>query len=121
MYILPGMVDWQAKHNPDRLCAIWPSPNSPSGTNGVTFAEFSEATHRVAHALRPNRQGKEGEVVGLLIHTDSILYMAVVAGMIRAGLVVSRSPSLRLQRFICIYVADPDVTTQFSISGHQPA
>ncbi|KAJ3555779.1 hypothetical protein NM688_g2383 [Phlebia brevispora] len=85
--VLPGFVDFQAKHNPEKPCAVFPSSTSPTGVDSVTFKEFAKATHRVAHAVRPGRKGEEGEVVGVVIHTDALLYMALLAGMARAGLV----------------------------------
>ena len=47
-----------------------------------------EASHRVAHILRPNRDGPDGEVIALLLNTDTILYNTVVLGLLRAGFVV---------------------------------
>ena len=88
--VIPGFIDWQAKHNPHKKCAIFPSSTSPTGVDFITFDEFCKATHRVAHAVRPGRAGEEGEVVAVVIHTDALLYIALLAGMIRAGLVVSR-------------------------------
>ena len=38
--------------------------------------------------FRPGRRGSEREVVILLIHTDTILYVSLLAGLIRAGIVV---------------------------------
>ena len=89
--LLPGLLDWQAAHNPDRQWAVFPSPNSPSGTASISFSEYAKASHRVAHAARPVKQvndGRHGQVVAVLIQTDSLLYLAVLAGLLRAGLVV---------------------------------
>ena len=86
--VLPGFVDFQAEHNPDRPWVLYPSKDSPTGIESISYSEFSQATHRVAHILRPRREGPEGEVVALLIHTDSLLYATVLIGMTRAGLVV---------------------------------
>ena len=83
----PGFIDFHAEHNGDRPWVIVPSQDGTS-TKEIWFAELSAATHRIAHALRPGRQGPEGEVVVLLIHTDTVLYVALLAGMLRAGLVV---------------------------------
>ena len=86
--ILPDFIDFQAEHNGARPCVVWPTAGSPTGTRALTFAEFSDASHRLAHILRPGRTGKDGESIGVLIHTDVLLYMAVLAGMFRAGLIV---------------------------------
>lgn len=85
--VLPGLVDFNAENNPDSLFAAWPS--SDAGTTGISFSELADATHRIAHLLRPGRQGQEGEVVAIVIHTDTILHCALFAGCVRAGLVVS--------------------------------
>ena len=89
--VIPGFVDFHAEHNPNRTWAIFPSEASPTETTSISFGEFARATHRVAHHVRPDRRGAEREVVALIIHTDAILYMAVIAGLMRAGIIVSRS------------------------------
>ncbi|GJE90357.1 acetyl-CoA synthetase-like protein [Phanerochaete sordida] len=83
--VLPGFVDFHAEHNPERPWALLSAgPELPVET--VTFAEFARATHRIAHALRPDRAGPDDEVVAVLVNCDSVLYLALLAGMIRAGL-----------------------------------
>ncbi|KAI0698168.1 hypothetical protein BC835DRAFT_1413297 [Cytidiella melzeri] len=82
-----GMLDWQAEHNPSVPCVIWPSTDSPTGTKSITNAEYAEATHRIARILRAGGQIGDGDVVSILIHTDTLLYCALMAGCIRAGLV----------------------------------
>lgn len=95
--VLPGFVNFHAEHNPDLPWAKFPSASQPEEIESITFLEFSRATHRIAHALRHERAGKDGEVVAVLIHCDSILYLALLAGMVRAGLVVGlRSPHLTM-------------------------
>ena len=86
--VLPGFLDFHVKHNPARPWVLYPSP-SGAGVVAVTFGEFSRATHRIAHRLRPHRSGTEGEVVGVLVQCDVILYITLLVGMTRAGLVVS--------------------------------
>ena len=58
-------------------------------TKTITHLEFGRAAHRVAHLLRPNRHGVDGKVVALLLQADTVLYHAIVAGLIVAGYVVS--------------------------------
>jgi len=50
-----------------------------------SFLEFGRACHRVAQAVRPNRAGPEGKIVALIANTDTILYQALIAGMVRVG------------------------------------
>jgi acyl-CoA synthetase (AMP-forming)/AMP-acid ligase II len=86
--VIPGFVDFHATHNADRTWAIFPSDKNPSGTSTISFGEFARATHRVAHHVRPNRAGPEREVVVVFAHTDAVLYNALLAGMMRAGIIV---------------------------------
>ena len=92
--VLPGFVDFHAEHNPEKPWALLSAgPELPVET--VTFSEFARATHRIAHALRPNREGPDDEVVAVLVNCDSVLYLALLAGMIRAGLKVRATPKAR--------------------------
>ena len=86
--VVPGFVDFHAEHNPDLPWTKFPSRADPTKAESISFAEFARASHRVAHYIRPHRQGGDGEVVAVLIHCDSVLYVAVIAGFIRAGVVV---------------------------------
>ena len=86
--VVPGFVDFHAKHNPERPWVLFPSFNDPAKATSITFAELANATHRIAHLARPGRQGTEGAVVGLLINCDTILYIALMHGLMRAGIVV---------------------------------
>lgn len=83
---IPGFVDFQAKHNGDRPWTVFPPGASvPS----ISFLEFADATNRVAHVFRPDGTRANGEIVALIIHCDSVLYVAMLAGLIRAGYIVS--------------------------------
>lgn len=89
--VVPGFVDFHAEHNPERAWAMFPSPKSPSEASTLSFGEFAKATHRVAHHVRPNREGAEREVVAIFVHTDAVLYMPLLAGVMRAGIIVGHS------------------------------
>ena len=85
--VLPGFVDFHAAHNADYPWAVFPSSNG--GIDSISFSEFAKATHRMAHALRPDRVGADGEVVATIVNCDSVHYVALLVGLVRAGLVVS--------------------------------
>lgn len=87
--VIPGFVDFHAQHNADFPWTKFPSRTHPGQADAITFVQFAQATHRVAHKVRPRRQGSDGEVVTLLIHCDTILYVATLAGLMRANIVVS--------------------------------
>jgi acyl-CoA synthetase (AMP-forming)/AMP-acid ligase II len=86
--VLPGFADFHAKHNPDREWARLASQGDLPYTS-ISYTQFADATHRVAQHFRPDRTHAKGEVVALLIHCDTILYVALFVGLIRAGFVVS--------------------------------
>ncbi|KAJ6558269.1 acetyl-CoA synthetase-like protein [Mycena capillaripes] len=53
----------------------------------VSHFEFARAADRVAHLLRPERCGPEGQVLAIVAQTDALIYQTIVAGCIKAGLV----------------------------------
>ncbi|KAF9073069.1 hypothetical protein BDP27DRAFT_1289576 [Rhodocollybia butyracea] len=53
----------------------------------IQYLEFVRASHRAAHLIRPNRSGLSGQVVAIMALVDTIVYTAVVAGLIEAGLI----------------------------------
>ncbi|KAG6916589.1 putative NRPS-like protein biosynthetic cluster [Tephrocybe rancida] len=82
---LPDVIDFNIKNNPEQPFYIY--AESEESIKTITHLEFGRGIHRVAHALRPCRSGTNGEVVAILALADTILYNAVVAGLIVAGLV----------------------------------
>lgn len=109
--ILPGFADFHATYNPDLPWVVFPSRENPTSIESISFAEFADATHRIAHVFRPHREGShDGEVVGVVIHCDSILYCATIVGLVRAGFIVSRP--------VCspLIPADTDAPKPFPIS-----
>lgn len=98
VHVLPGFVDFHAEHNPERPWVLFPSPGD-TGVISISYQEYADATHRIAHALRPllPPTGKpdaatDRQVVAVLINCDTILYSALLAGMVRAGFVVRVDP-----------------------------
>lgn len=67
---------------------IYVFPDTETGAlTSISYLEFGRATHRIAHALRPSRTGAEGEVIAIVVHTDTLLYTALIAGLMIAGFV----------------------------------
>ncbi|KAH8107711.1 acetyl-CoA synthetase-like protein [Cristinia sonorae] len=85
LHPLFGFVDWQAEHNPSQPFVVFPEDGATGAAQTLSFSEFSEATHRVAHAVRPGRKGRDREVVALVINCDTLLYQALIIGVSRAG------------------------------------
>ena len=84
---LPGFVDFHVKHNPTREW-VRLAPDGDSPARSLTFTELADATHRVARAFRPDGARTQGEVIAILIHCDTVLYLALIIGLVRAGFVV---------------------------------
>lgn len=118
--VLPGLADFQAQYNPDRPWAIYPL--SDSALSSIPWLEFAKATHRIAHWLRPYEEGMKREVVGMIIHCDTILYVTLLVAIARAGLVVrtlSMHCSGRLK--LTLFSALPDLPEKFTRSGRKLA
>ena len=82
---LPGLLDFQVEHGPDRPWALFPAN---SQVTSISYREFANATHRVSHLFCPDKKRANGEVVALIIHCDTVLYLALIVGLVRAGFVV---------------------------------
>lgn len=82
-------TDFHATHNATLPWLIFPSKGSAQFISEISFYEMNKASHRVAHLLRPGRQGPEREVVAVIVNTDVLLYIAVLLGLLRAGFVVN--------------------------------
>ncbi|CAA7265482.1 unnamed protein product [Cyclocybe aegerita] len=83
---LPEAVDYHRKQHPTRPMFVFQADGRPDITE-VSYLEFARATDRVAHYLRPGRKGPEGQVVGLVALSDTLLYHAVTIGIMRAGMI----------------------------------
>ncbi|KAF8129526.1 acetyl-CoA synthetase-like protein [Boletus edulis] len=85
--LLPDLINFHMERNPSFPVFVYANENAPNTLTEILLLEFGRAAHRVAHALRPSRQGSDGEVVMIIANTDTILYHAVVTGLFIAGLV----------------------------------
>lgn len=86
--ILPWQViDFHLDENPSYPFAILYDVVSSTQTL-VTYERLAHSVHRVAHILNPNAAMPRGTSVGLLLSTDTLTYVTVVLGAMRAGLVV---------------------------------
>ncbi|KAJ7072833.1 hypothetical protein C8F01DRAFT_972227, partial [Mycena amicta] len=67
---------------------VYAEPEPSSKIVTITQLEFARAAHRAARCLRPvDSSAKSGDVVAILALSDTVLYQAVLVGLIRAGLV----------------------------------
>lgn len=84
---LPEMIEFNAKHNPTQTFYIF-HDDRVNDLCHISHLEFYRACQRVAHAIRPNRQGPDNIVVGFIVNCDVILYHPLMMGVIYAGLIV---------------------------------
>ncbi|KAJ6483120.1 putative aminoadipate reductase [Mycena sanguinolenta] len=84
---VPDIIAWNAENYPTAPCYLF-APIDPSAPIvNVTHLEFSRALQRAAHLLRPNRAGPDGEVVAIIALSDTLLYLAIMAGLMTANCV----------------------------------
>ena len=115
--VLSGYTDWHAEHHPSDPMTVFPHPSDPQSIMSVSYAEFAKVTHRVAHIVRPNRAGKDGEVAALLLNCDTIVYQALIVGLERAGIVVCLSLKVSSNDCLSTVVALPHVSAEHCRSG----
>ncbi|KAG6832642.1 putative NRPS-like protein biosynthetic cluster [Tephrocybe sp. NHM501043] len=85
-FFLPDAIDFNIANNASQPLYTFADLDS-DGTKTISHLEFGRAAHRVAHLLRPNRSGVDGEVVAIILIADTVMYQAIVAGLIVAGCV----------------------------------
>ncbi|KAG1767497.1 putative aminoadipate reductase [Suillus placidus] len=84
--LFPGIIDFHMQRNSSLPIYIFPDTQTGALTS-ISYCEFGRAAHRIAHALRPSRTGVEGEVIAIVVHTDTLLYTTLIAGLMIAGIV----------------------------------
>ncbi|KAJ7144760.1 putative aminoadipate reductase [Mycena crocata] len=82
---LSEIIDFHIAH--ENRGAMYAFADETGHTMDISQFEFCRAAHRVAHLLRPQRQGPEGQVVVILALTDVLIYQTLVAGCLKAGIV----------------------------------
>ncbi|KAH0828782.1 acetyl-CoA synthetase-like protein [Lanmaoa asiatica] len=83
--LFPDLFNFHMERNTSFPMFVYANESVPGTLTEISFLEFGRAAHRVAHALRPSRQGPDGEVVMVIANTDTILHHAVVVGLSIAG------------------------------------
>ncbi|RDB20302.1 Non-canonical non-ribosomal peptide synthetase FUB8 [Hypsizygus marmoreus] len=84
---IPEAIDFNLQHNAGQPFFTFSDQETSEGVTVITHLEFGRAAHRIAHMLRPGRSGSDGQVVAFIALADTILYQAITAGLIVAGLV----------------------------------
>lgn len=84
---LPDILDFNLEHNPDFPIYIYGEVSSAKTTE-IKMLEYVRAAHRVGKIIRGGSQ--TGDVVGIVANLDTIVYSALIVGIMKAGLVVSQ-------------------------------
>ncbi|KAJ7446338.1 hypothetical protein FB451DRAFT_1055265 [Mycena latifolia] len=66
--------------DPTHPSFVYAKPDPSEEIVSITSLEFARATHRAAQVLRPNR-------VAILVLADTLLYQALIIGLMAANLV----------------------------------
>ncbi|KAJ7360799.1 putative aminoadipate reductase [Mycena albidolilacea] len=82
---LGQIIDHHIAH--DNRSAAYSFADQDGHITEISHFEFARAAHRVAHLLRPQRRGPDGQVVAIVALTDVLIYQTIVAACIIAGLV----------------------------------
>ncbi|KAJ6553072.1 hypothetical protein B0H19DRAFT_1030172, partial [Mycena capillaripes] len=83
---VPDVVSFNSEADPTGSFYIYADPESHEIVT-ITNLEFARAAHRAAHLVHPNRKGPDGQVVALLALSDTVLYHAVIAGLMTANFI----------------------------------
>ncbi|KAJ7446336.1 putative aminoadipate reductase, partial [Mycena latifolia] len=84
---IPDAVFLQSQTNPTHPLFVYAKPDPSEEIVSITSLEFARATHRAAQVLRPNREGQDGQVVAIIALADTLLYQALIVGLMTANLV----------------------------------
>jgi len=85
---LPETIGYHTNYHPYESIFIF-SEEGKSEVTTVFYLKFGRAVDRVAHHVRPGREGSGGQVSAFVALVDTLLYHAVTLGIIRAGHIVS--------------------------------
>jgi hypothetical protein len=88
--IIPDIVARNSATTPEAPFYVFARPDPVTELVTITHLEFARATHRVARALRPNPESPcpDGKVVAIIVLADTVLFHALVTGLITANLIV---------------------------------
>ncbi|KAG8707500.1 hypothetical protein FRC08_000466 [Ceratobasidium sp. 394] len=85
--IPPSLVtDFHLANNPHHIFSVLYDVKSSKKID-VTYEQLAHAAHRAAHLLNPNASIPQGTNLGILATTDTLTYLTIFLGTMRAGLV----------------------------------
>ncbi|KAF9070460.1 hypothetical protein BDP27DRAFT_612166 [Rhodocollybia butyracea] len=84
---LPRLLQFHYEHNPEQPLFIYDGHSDSDDLTEIKYLEFIRASHRASHLIRPPGSGVNRQVVAVVALLDTLVYTAVVAGLMQAGLV----------------------------------
>lgn len=81
-------VDFHERQNGQHPWLVFPEAPSSSVVASISFGEMARASHRVAHWLLPSGASEQRETVAIIAHIDEAIYVSLILGLWRAGVVV---------------------------------
>lgn len=91
---LHELSDAQAARHPDRPFYSYTNDDAPDTLIEISHLELNRATHRAAAKMSelPGYDAAARQVVAIVASTDTLVYVALFLGALRAGFVVSIIP-----------------------------
>ncbi|KAG8748023.1 hypothetical protein FRC10_009775 [Ceratobasidium sp. 414] len=121
---LSALADYNMENNAEHDFAVLvdPSENGGSPLIHVNYRHLGLAVHRVAHLVNPQAALPHGTKVAILTSTDTIVNIALVLGTMRAGLVPTPAPIMRLSVaappfliYLTVFYREPNKVNTVSI------
>jgi hypothetical protein len=98
--VLAGLLQYRLDHHPDGGLNVYPSHTGDADV--VTYRDFALGCQRFMRAACPQAQVARGEVVGLLLQCDTLMYQTAICGLARAGLTVRLTAWIRVHRLMTL-------------------
>ncbi|KAJ6575613.1 putative aminoadipate reductase [Mycena vulgaris] len=84
--LIPDVVALNSETRPSEPFYVYAKPDTGDIAT-ITQLEFGRASHRAASILRPNGDGPAGQVVAIIALSDTVLFHAIVVGLMTANFV----------------------------------
>ncbi|KAF5366988.1 hypothetical protein D9758_003944 [Tetrapyrgos nigripes] len=83
---IPELLDFHLQHNPDFSLYVFADDDS-NGPTEISMLEYIRASHRAGTLIRDAGDSQPGEIIAIIATLDTIVFSAMITGMIKAGLV----------------------------------
>lgn len=84
---LNKLIDFHLANNAEEPWVVLAATESSAEVT-VTYKQLAHAVHRAVHNINPNGSIPQGSKVAILASADTIVYLTIILGVMRAGLIV---------------------------------